>query len=217
MIKIYAIPVSLYCAKLRILLRHKNIEWAEILPPGGYGSAEYKTYVPSGNLPALVDGDLQLGDSEAIAEYLNEAYLEPQMLPHELNTRAKIRELSRFHDTRLEPALRKSFIFLPPAKLDRVALRAISEELNEKLIQLAGLIDNTDDIFTSEISLADCGFPITFAWLDTLQVEMGLEISWPKTVIHYRNVIESYPAIAAELQYYVPKLKAFLEDKTGDS
>ena len=70
MLSVYAIPVSLYCAKLRILLRHKGLEWEEVPPPGGYGSDEYKRVAPSGNLPALRDGDLLLGDSEAIAEYL---------------------------------------------------------------------------------------------------------------------------------------------------
>ena len=81
MLTIYAIPISLYCAKLRILLRHKKIQWQELPPPGGYGSAEYKSIVPSGNLPALVDGSLLLADSEAIAEYLNEKYPNPPMLP----------------------------------------------------------------------------------------------------------------------------------------
>ena len=58
MLKVYAVPISLYCAKLRILLRHKSLDWQEELPPGGYGSAAYREVVPSGNLPALVDGAL---------------------------------------------------------------------------------------------------------------------------------------------------------------
>ena len=54
MLKLYSIPMSLYCAKTRVLLRHKGLEFEEMPPPGGYGSDEYKTYVPSGNLPALL-------------------------------------------------------------------------------------------------------------------------------------------------------------------
>jgi hypothetical protein len=34
----YASPVSLYCAKLRILLRHKQAQWREVSPEGGYNS-----------------------------------------------------------------------------------------------------------------------------------------------------------------------------------
>ena len=68
MLTVFTVPVSLYCAKLRIVLRHKKLEWREELPPGGYGSDAYKQIVPSGNLPALRDGDLLIADSEAIAE-----------------------------------------------------------------------------------------------------------------------------------------------------
>ena len=81
MLTIYAIAPSLYCAKLRILLRHKQLAWEEVPPPGGYGSDQYKRLIASGNLPALVDGSLTLADSEAIAEYLNELHPDPAMLP----------------------------------------------------------------------------------------------------------------------------------------
>ena len=64
------------------------------------------------NLPTLLDGDLLIADSEAIAEYIEEAYPTPPILPTELGARAKVRELSRFHDTRLEPEIRKLFKIL---------------------------------------------------------------------------------------------------------
>ena len=36
MLTVYSIPPSLYSAKLRILLRHKQLEWTEALPPLGF-------------------------------------------------------------------------------------------------------------------------------------------------------------------------------------
>ena len=117
MLTIYAIPVSIYCAKVRLALRYKKLhnqfEWREEPPLGGYKSDEFKTIVPSGNLPAMVDGDLMLADSEAIAEYLNERYPNPPMLSDDIQLRAKQRELGRFHDTRLEPELRVLFPMIP--------------------------------------------------------------------------------------------------------
>ncbi|MEO1115842.1 MAG: glutathione S-transferase N-terminal domain-containing protein, partial [Pseudomonadota bacterium] len=98
MMKLYAIPVSLYCAKLRIVLRHKNLTWEEVTPPGGYGSETYKDLVPGGSLPALDHDGHLLSDSEAIAEYLNELQPEPDMLPGDILERARLRERSRFHD-----------------------------------------------------------------------------------------------------------------------
>jgi glutathione S-transferase len=65
--------------------------------------------IPAGTMPAIVDGDLVLADSEAIAEYLNETLAEPAMLPDDAVARARCRERSRFHDTRLEPEVRALF------------------------------------------------------------------------------------------------------------
>ena len=81
MLTLYAIPISLYCAKLRIVLRHKQLAWEEVPPPGGYGSDEYKALVPAGSLPALAHDGLLISDSETIAEYLDEAFPDPPMLP----------------------------------------------------------------------------------------------------------------------------------------
>ena len=206
MLKIYAIPVSLYCAKLRILLRHKKLAWHEEMPPGGYGSAEYRTIVSSGNLPALVDADLLLADSEAIAEYLNEKFAVPAMLPDGLNERAKIRELSRFHDTRLEPALRALFPFIAPSNRNPEFAAMQADVLSQRLLQLA-----TFEIDTARrLMLGDCGYAITFNWISVLERPLGLDIRWPDVVRNYRAWLEACPAVAAELADYRPKLDAWI-------
>ena len=70
MLTIYSVPVAVYAAKLRILLRHKGIPFEQLTPPGGYGSDAYRAIVPSGNIPAMIHNGFMLSDSEAIAEYL---------------------------------------------------------------------------------------------------------------------------------------------------
>jgi glutathione S-transferase len=208
MLTIYAIPLSLYCAKLRILLRHKNLEWQELPPPGGYGSDDYKKIIPSGNLPALIHGDLQLADSEAIAEYLNETYPDPAMLPDEARARARTRERSRFHDTRLEPALRKLFGNITPDKQDADLNARQSVEINARLAQLGVMLENqgSDDFLT----LGDCGFAVTFSWIDALAPVLDLTVSWPDAVKSWRDKIEAHAAVKAELEDYRPKLQAWL-------
>jgi len=206
---VYAIPPSLYCAKLRILLRHKGIEWREVLPPGGYGSDEYKQIVASGNLPALSDGDLLIADSEAIAEYLEEQYPEPAMLPKDRGERAKVRELSRFHDTRLEPELRVLFAHVALERRDRVVAARQAQALNVRLAQLARLFASRP-VSPSMLTSGDCGFPITFAWIDLLTPLLELEIVWPAEVSAYRNLVQRHAAVAAELAAYRPVVAAWL-------
>ncbi|MEM7430035.1 MAG: glutathione S-transferase family protein [Pseudomonadota bacterium] len=209
MLKIYTIPVSLYSAKLRILLRHKQLQWEELPPPGGYGSDEYKKTVPSGNLPALVDGDLLLADSEVIAEYLNEKHPARPLLPAGIADRAKARERSRFHDTRLEPELRKLFGFLPPETPPSDLVSAQSQAISARLIQLARMLPSKID--RAELSLGDCGFPVTFAWIDALSPVMGLSVDMPDRILEYRSWLQKQPAVAAELKEYGPQLNNWLE------
>ncbi len=212
MLTFYTIPPSLYCAKTRILLRHKGLEWQELPPPGGYGSDEYKTIVPSGNLPALIGERFYLGDSEVIAEYLNDVHPDPPMLPSAPVERARCRELSRFHDTRLEPELRKLFPHLAPeARDERVAARQ-SVALTARLLQLADLLRNP---LPKMLTLGDCGYPITMAWIDVLTPEMGLDVSVPAEVTAYLHQLQDYPAVAGELLSYKLILKAFMETRAA--
>ncbi|WP_028913630.1 glutathione S-transferase family protein [Pseudorhodobacter ferrugineus] len=204
MLTLYAIPVSLYCAKLRITLRAKGLQWQEIPPPGGYGSADYKTVVPSGNLPALRDGDLLLADSEAIAEYLNDIHPNPPMLPATPAARARMRERGRFHDTRLEPAVRALFGSI--SSPDPALSAAQSAKITAHLAQLAQM--GLDDL---PFGLGDCGFAITFAWIEALTSVLGLAIDWPHAVQGYRRRINAEPAVAAELGAYRPILAAWLQ------
>ena len=81
MLTIYSVPVAAYCVKLRILMRYKSLAFQELPPPGGYGSEEYRSIVPSGNLPAMIHDGFLLSDSEAIAEYLEETFPDVPMLP----------------------------------------------------------------------------------------------------------------------------------------
>ena len=207
--QIYAIPVSLYCAKLRIVLRHKGLEWEELPPPGGYGSDEYKTHVPSGNLPALREGELLIADSEAIAEYLEERHPEPSLLPRNPVERARSRERSRFHDTRLEPAVRALFPYLPgraPAPESFLAIQGA--DISARLAQLGRMIGPEAG---GALTLGDCGYPVTFAWLDALAPRMGIPLDWPEPIAAYRARLAALPAVSEELADYTPKLTAFLD------
>lgn len=213
MLIIYSIPLSLYCAKLRILLRHKNLQWKEILPPGGYGSGEYKKIIPSGNLPALVDGDLILADSEAIAEYLNEKHPQPPMLPEDIKLRAKTREQSRFHDTRLEPELRKLFPFIDETKRNNEIIRNQSELITLRLNQFSQLLNNYHSI-DSQLTLGDCGFAITLVWIEALTPKLDLKIEWPDAIIQYKKNLTQHQAVSDELTSYRPYLDEWLDSQT---
>src|SRR4051794_12559528 len=56
--------------------------------------ANIRKYSPSGRVPALIDGELVVWDSLAIAEYLAEKFPEKQLWPADPKTRAIARSVT---------------------------------------------------------------------------------------------------------------------------
>ena len=210
MLTIYSVPVSLYCAKLRIMLRHKSIAFEQRPPPGGYGSDEYRAIVPSGNLPAMIHDGFMLSDSEAIAEYLDEAFPDVPMLPRTVKLRAKAREFSRSHDTRLEPAVRAIYPQVAFATRDADAVRAGGASISKHLSSL-GLLLSANPLDTDQLWLCDCGFAVTFAWIKAFEDALGLPVDWPQIVRDYDIRLQGFQVVADELTAYRSAMTAYLE------
>lgn len=215
MLTLYASPESLYCAKLRILLRHKRIDWNEVMPDGGCGSETYRAMIPAGTMPAIDHDGLVLADSEAIAEYLEEIVPEPAMLPASAAARARCRERARFHDTRIEPELRRLFAWVSAKFRGHETVLTQVEILNQRLHEMARLLDADEFLDTSTLTLGDCGYPVTFAWLDRFIEVLELDIVWPKTVTGYRRAIVAHPAVTAELEAYEPAMRDWIASRPG--
>ncbi len=213
MLTVYSTPESLYCAKLRVLLRHKQTQWREVEPEGGCGSVQYRALIPSGTMPALVDGGLVIADSEAIAEYLNDTIADPAMLPDDPGARAKCRERSRFHDTRLEPEVRKLFPHVAAATRNADVVSDQAKIIDMRLQELSGLLESDNHLDPQTLSLGDCGFPICFAWIDAFAQVLGFELEWPDNLREYRSSIEAHAAVAIELAAYAPDMERWLKSK----
>ena len=71
-----------------VLMRELAIPFTETLLPfhTNTGAGDFRNFTPSGRVPCLVDGELKVWDSLAIAEYLAEPY--PAVWPQASATRA---------------------------------------------------------------------------------------------------------------------------------
>jgi glutathione S-transferase len=210
MLTIYSVPVAVYCAKLRIMLHYKSIPFEQLPPPGGYGSDEYRAIVPSGNLPAMIHDGFMLSDSEAIAEYLEETFLDVPMLPNTVKLRAKARELSRSHDTRLEPAVRAIYPQVAYLTRDADAVQIGGLTISKHLSSLALLLEK-NPLDTNKLWLCDCGFTLTFAWIRAFQDAVNLPVEWPQIVTDYETRLKEFEVVSGELEAYRPAMDAYLE------
>jgi len=174
----YAHPLSTYCAKVRIILKLKTIDFVEQLPLGGsYHSNAYHKLIAAGSVPAIQDRSFVLHDSDAIAEYLEDCYPLPAMRASDPQQRACHRSVARYHDTRLEPALRALFGFIGDTDANRA--NAAVSVLTDCLSRLANLVDPAPYLWAEQLCLTDCAYPTTLFMAQDVSAALGKPIELP--------------------------------------
>jgi len=86
--------------RVRIALNLKSLSYeylgVHLLRNGGEQLAEaYRDVNPTALVPTLIDGDVALGQSMAIIEYLDETHPEPALLPADAVGRARVRAIAQ--------------------------------------------------------------------------------------------------------------------------
>ena len=102
---LYEHPLSSYAQKVKIALREKGLDFKAETPPAlGSGKAEgqFAAASPRNEVPALIDGDVQIFDSTIILEYLEDKFPSPPLLPRDPALRAKARMIEEVCDTLYE-------------------------------------------------------------------------------------------------------------------
>jgi glutathione S-transferase len=100
MLRLYHVPLCPFSRKIRILLREKGlaVELLEVAP--WEQEDEFLMLNPAAEAPVLVDGDLVICDSQAIAEYIEEAHPLTTLYGRSLEQRAETRRLAQWFDSK---------------------------------------------------------------------------------------------------------------------
>ena len=84
------------------------------------------------------------------------------MMPEDIQNRATIRALTRFHDTRIEPVLRAYFAQVAPASRSASFIAQNATLLQKRFDQFSQMIEPSPLLMGNYLSLADCGFVPSF-------------------------------------------------------
>lgn len=98
--KLYGYFRSSAAYRVRIALNLKGLDYEHVsvhlLKDGGQQFSEsYKSLNPTSLIPTLVDGELAIGQSMAILEYLEETHPKPALLPSDAAGRARVRAIAQ--------------------------------------------------------------------------------------------------------------------------
>ena len=84
-----------YRARIALALKGVDYEYRAVdIRAKQHHAAEYRRLNAAASVPTLVDGDLALGQSLAIIDYLDLRFPEPRLIPAELRPRARVLEFS---------------------------------------------------------------------------------------------------------------------------
>jgi glutathione S-transferase len=161
-VKIIGSYVSPYVRKVLVCMELKGLDYEVDPITPFFGNDEFRRLSPLCRIPVLIDDGLVLTDSTVIAEYLDEQFPDPPLMPRGPKERARSRWLEEFADTRLGdvfiwslfyPKLVHPNVWKEPGDQGRID-KSLSTDVPTALDYLEGELPESGYLFGA-IGLAD--------------------------------------------------------------
>lgn len=146
---LYSGIVDILSHRVRIVLAEKGVSY-EIINVDHGKPEDLLTLNPYGTVPTLVDRELALYEPNIIAEYLDERFPHPPLMPVYPVARAKARLIIYRLEREWGPLIRK----IEAAKSNDI--RPAAKELVSYITQLLPIFTNSQYFLGDEFSLVDC-------------------------------------------------------------
>jgi glutathione S-transferase len=174
-----------YCARTRIALAEKGIEYETVEVDLDDRPSWIYEKNPLGRVPVLEDDTFVLPESAVINEYLDERYPEPAMWPADAAERALGRLLVFRFDQLSKPyyAVRR----------DEGGAR---ERLDAELAKMNAILDAQPYLSGRDFGLADIAY---IPWIVRARDRMSVELGSFGALAEWLDRLSERPAIAAEL------------------
>jgi glutathione S-transferase len=174
---VYHHPICPFSRLVRVVLAEKKLEFELVTEKVWERRADFVALSPAGETPVLVEeGGTALADSVAIAEYLDEVWREPPLLPGEPIARAETRRLvawfgAKFHaEVTVNLVGEKVFKRLSSERSepDSRKIRAGFAAIHEHLTYVGWLAERRTWLAGSAFTLADIAAAAQISTIDYL-------------------------------------------------
>jgi glutathione S-transferase len=174
-----------YCARVRIALAEKGLEYETVVIDLDDRPAWIYEKNPLGRVPVLEEDAFVLAESAVIDEYLEDRYPEPALWPADPGDRALGRMLVHRFDELSRPyyALRR-------------ADEGAAERFDAALAELDGVLEAQPFLSGREFGLADIAY---IPWILRARDRMEVELTPFPALADWVSRLERRPSIAAEL------------------
>lgn len=192
MIELIQVPFSHYCAKVKIALREKGLSYLSQPVPGGWmDKPEFQAVNPLCRIPFLIDGDIRIGESQVINEYLEERYPQPALMPETAAQRAEVRWLCNLHDLYTAPQIFRIFFGLVNGQ-DKAGFAKEWQQVEQSLALLEQRVAGPW-LAGEHFTLADCAWVLSWmhanALAGMLAVPFDAEARYPRISAWYQRAL----------------------------
>lgn len=201
--------ITFYCGsgspfawKVWLVLEHKKLAYdLKVLSfqAGDLKKPEFLAINPRGLVPALVEDGVNLFESSAIVEYLEDAHAEPTMLPGDLKARGLARRIAAEADHYLFPAVAKLMsetLFKPKGDGDAALIAAAKTRLDAELGRFATYLEH-EYLAGKAISLADfTTYPMVALLKRLAEKQPQNAVALPSRFAAWTKRIEALPYFA---------------------
>ncbi len=111
MAKLYHVPLSPFCRKVRLVLAEKKIEVELIEERYWEQDADFLRRNPAGKVPVLKLDGLTMAESTPICEYLEETRTEPPLMPKGAKARYEVRRLVSWFDDKFHNEVTRNLLY----------------------------------------------------------------------------------------------------------
>jgi glutathione S-transferase len=206
--RLYHLPLSPFCRKVRLVLAEKRIEVELVKEHPWEQRMDFLRMNPAGQVPVLKIDDLVLCESTAIVEYLEDAFPEPALLPNKPEDRAEARRLAAWFDCKFHNEVTANLLYeRVNKKLARTGypasekIKAGRQNIAYHLDYIGWLIEHRRWLAGDALTIADFAAAAHLSCLDYTN-----DVDWSRSAgLHeWYAKIKSRPAFRSILSDLVP-------------
>jgi glutathione S-transferase len=206
--RLYHIPLSPFCRKVRLVLAEKKIEVELVEERTWEKRKDFMQMNPAGMVPVLKADGLVLADSNAICEYIEEKHPEPALMPDDYAKRAEVRRLVAWFDDKFHREVTVNLLYERVNKKvrqegypDSKNVKAGAKNIKFHLDYLTWLLEQRRWLAGERMSLADFAAAAQLSCLDYIR-----DVDWDRSALvkDWYATIKSRPAFRSLLADNIP-------------